>query len=582
MDGLFGADFEIDITKTKAEAKKLAKKLEQEKQIEENTSKYLKSKSLSIQERLDIIKDKVLKVLGKQVENTICIRTLDDFKNYIDKALMAGIIAVDTETNNTTDPLNCEMMGLCLYVPGEKQAYIPINHIDLNTKQLLPNQLTYIDCKNQLQRVLDNKVYILMHNGKFDYEVIKKTCNIEIPPDWDTLIGARLIDENKYADKRVGLKYLYTTEIDPAQEKYSIDELFESIPYKYVQPEIFALYAATDSMMTYKVYIWEKEYFDKPENKKLKWLAENIEMPIVQVTAEMEYTGVTIDTVYGERLKLKYNNLLQDLDKKIQKELDNLKPTIDKWRLSVEANSRTLAYVADKSKMSAEKIAQVYNLIDENGKRYKEAKPKVEQLSDPINLASPTQLAILLYDILKAPQVNKNSPRATGEEELKDIAKKRTDLKICQLLIERRGLVKLISTYIEVIPALAKHWKDGRIRYRLSSMGTNTGRFSSGGNFKYLDENENPVTINSINSQNLPSHNPEIRLLFKASTINNVIEADDNEPIAIDEAAEVEMLNGWVKCENVKIGDLMLVNDKPIAVKSINYDANSMTYLFGV
>ena len=50
MDGLFGADFEIDITKTKAEAKKLAKKLEQEKQIEENTSKYLKSKSLSIQE----------------------------------------------------------------------------------------------------------------------------------------------------------------------------------------------------------------------------------------------------------------------------------------------------------------------------------------------------------------------------------------------------------------------------------------------------------------------------------------------------------------------------------------------------
>ena len=170
MDGLFGADFEIDITKTKAEAKKLAKKLEQEKQIEENTSKYLKSKSLSIQERLDIIKDKVLAILGKQIENTICIRTLEDFKNYIDKALKAGIIAVDTETNNTTDPINCEMMGLCLYVPGEKQAYIPINHIDLNTKQLLPNQLTYIDCKNQLQRVLDNKVYILMHNGKFDYD----------------------------------------------------------------------------------------------------------------------------------------------------------------------------------------------------------------------------------------------------------------------------------------------------------------------------------------------------------------------------------------------------------------------------
>ena len=577
MEGLFGTDFEIDITKTKAEAKKIAKKLEQEKQIEENTSKYLKSKSLSIQERLDIIKDKVLNVLGKQVENTICIRTLDEFKTYIDKAIKAGIISVDTETNNTTDPINCEMMGLCLYVPGEKQVYIPINHVDLNTKQLLPNQLTYIDCRNQLQRVLDNKVYILMHNGKFDYEVIKKTCNIEIPPDWDTLIGARLIDENKYADKRVGLKYLYTTEIDPVQEKYSIDELFESIPYKYVQPELFALYAATDSMMTYKVYVWEKGYFDKPENKKLKWLAENIEMPIVSVTAKMELRGVTIDQTFAQRLKDKYNKKLIDIDTQINIELEKIKPQIDSWRLSPEANARSRQYVPKKSKMSIEKQETTYNLIDENGNRYKETKPKTEQLSDPINLASPTQLAILLYDILGAPQVNKNSPRATGEEELKTILEKKPELTLCSLMLERRGIMKLITTYIDVIPELAKNWADGKIRFRLNSYGTSTGRFSSGGKWKKLDNNDNPETIDGINIQQIPSHSTDIRQLFIGGQDETELYFNNN-LLKLPEITEVETTNGYKFGKDLAFGEKLITDEGIKTISNINYK-NKVYYI---
>ena len=48
----------------------------------------------------------------------------------------------------------------------------------------------------------------------------------------------------------------------------------------------------------------------------------------------------------------------------------------------------------------------------------KKLKSPAEQLEDPINLASPTQLAILFYDILKCPTVSKKSPRGTGKEEL--------------------------------------------------------------------------------------------------------------------------------------------------------------------
>ena len=539
MEGLFGKEFEIKVPEkkkstkseikvgqSKADIKKLAKKATVKKVAEEDTTKLLKSKKLSIQERLAIVKEKVLKILGKQVDNVITIRDNESFCKYIDKAIEKKIIAIDTETNNSTDPVTCKMMGLCLYIPGEKQAYIPINHVNVETGELLPNQLTYEDCRVQLQRILDNKVYILMHNGKFDYEVLKITCGICVPPHWDTLIGARLIDENKFADKKVSLKFIYVTEIDPTQEKYSIEELFEHIPYRLVDPELFALYAATDSLMTYRVWEWEKPYFDGPENARLKWLAENIEMPIVQVTAEMELTGVCIDQELGARLKDKYTKQLEEVDTEISKALEELKPEIDAWKLSPEANNKSRAYVSEKSKMTQEKIEQMYPNVDAEGRRYKEAKPKVEQLEDPINLASPTQLAILFYDILKCPQVSRKSPRGTGEEELETIAEKMPDLKICKLLVERRGIVKLITTYIDVIPALARHWPDGRIRYRLSSMGTDTGRFASGGKFRFLDENDEPVVLNSINSQNIPSHNPEVRLLFKAAPGYRIVGSD--------------------------------------------------------
>ena len=174
------------------------------------------------------------------------IRSLNDFSAYIDAAIQAGRIDIDTETNNTTDAMSSEMVGLCLYGPGHKQAYIPIKHVNYETGELLPNQLTYEDCKAQLQRILDNKVKVIMHNGKFDYEVISHACKIAVKPDWDTIIAARLIDENLYSEKRTSLKYLYVTLIDPKQAKYDIEGLFENVPYAFVDPEIFALYARLD------------------------------------------------------------------------------------------------------------------------------------------------------------------------------------------------------------------------------------------------------------------------------------------------------------------------------------------------
>lgn len=575
MEGLFGEDFNINLTQTKADVKKLVKKATSiKKSTKTDEEKLLASKKLTIEERLAIITEKVIKTLGSQRTNTRVIRSLDDFSAYIDKAIKVGRIDVDTETNNTTDAMSSDMVGLCLYVPGEKQVYIPIKHVNYLTGELLSNQLTYADCKVQLQRVLDNKVKVIMHNGKFDYEVISHTCKIAVKPDWDTIIAARLIDENLYSDKKTSLKWLYVTLIDPKQAKYDIEGLFENVPYAFVDPEIFALYAATDSMMTDKIYLWEQPFFEGVDNQKLKWLFENIEMPIVEVTAKMEMRGVCIDKDFGEKLKIKYNNELTVIDEKINAELEHLRDKIEAWRLTPAANEKTKMYVPKKTKMTQQKIEETYTLIDSEGKRYKETKPKTEQLGDPINLASPVQLAILFYDVCGAPEVNKKNPRATGEDELVAIHEAMPDLDICSLILERRGIVKLITTYIDVIPDLAQHWADGRIRFRLNSMGTDTGRYSSGGKWKYLDQDNKAVEISGINIQNIPSHNPEIRMLFKAKVNEYTINIKANEGEIFDEIEELETTKGFAFIKDIVENNLDVLTTDGVALKVDHYVYN--------
>lgn len=568
------ADFNIDLTKPSPE--KLAKKVANIEEGEVDAAKILKSKKVSLAEKLALIKIKVLEVLGKQKKNVIVIKTKEDFESYVSKAIEFGRIAVDTETNNSTDPMTCQLMGLCLYYEGGKQAYIPVNHVDPETGIRLEWQLTEADCREQLQRIKDAGTFVVMHNGKFDYEVIKCTCDIELEPDWDTMIGAHLLNENELK----GLKIQYTTKIDHTQDKYDIESLF-TVPYKYVDPDIFALYAATDSMMTDKLYLYQVAIFEAPGNERLYWLLKNIEMPIVKVAGDIELIGVCIDQDFGEKLRLKFNQNLEEIDARIEQELKALEPTINKWKTSTDATSQTKQFEPKKTTLSLAKLEEKYPYVDaKTGKRYKLGKAKNEQLGDPINLASPTQLAILFYDILKCPTVSKKSPRGTGKDELEALAE-RTDIALCKLILERRGVVKLISTYIDVLPALARHWPDGRIRYKLNSVGTDTGRFSSGGEFKFLDGDE-PIEISGFNSQNIPSRGDGkiTRLLFEAKKEFKDIEVDADR-ITIPEISEIETADGWKYGKDiVALKDSVLTDEGPALIEVVRYDVLKKEYEF--
>lgn len=440
MSSLWGSAFEPKENKSKT--KSTIKKTKSPKKVD--VVKTIHSKNISLPEKLNLINSEVLRVLGRFKENTVCIYGKQELSEYIDKAIENGIIAIDTETNNSLDPITCKLMGTCIYTPGMKNAYVPINHVDYKTGKRLENQCTEADIKEQLDRLKDTKT--IFHNAKFDYEVLKCTCNCVLSIYWDTMIGAKILNEN---EKSAGLKQQYIDKIDSSIEKYSIDKLFEGVEYATVDPEIFALYSATDPYMTYKLFEYQKEQFSLPENTRLYSLFREIEMPVVQVTAEMELTGVCIDKEFAKRLSDKYHKKLDNIDIKINEELSKYDTKISNWRLTPEANKKTITRSGN------------------------EGKSKNEQLSDPINISSPTQLAILIYDILKIKPVNKKSPRGTGEDILKQL-----NLPLCDLILEKRGLLKLINTYIDKLPECVSE-KDNRLHAQFNQLGAQTGRFSS-------------------------------------------------------------------------------------------------------
>ncbi len=410
-----------------------------------------------------------MKILGRYAERTRVIRTREELAEYVDIAIHNGVIAIDTETDNSLDPITCKLMGPCIYTPGQKNVYIPINHIHPVTRCRLENQLTEQDVLEEFSR-LDNVTKIITHNGKFDYQVLKCTCGWQMKVYWDTMVGVRILDEN---EKSAKLKDQYREKIDPTVDKYSIEHLFEDIEYAVVDPETFALYAATDAFITYELYKWQESQFNLVGNERLKSLFLEMEMPVMEVAAEMELTGVNIDTACADRLSKKYHKLVDAVIDEISIELEKCRPQIEEWRKTPDAT------------FQPEKLNKKTGLVTLG-------KSKSEQLKDPPVLTSPTQLAILLYDVFKTPVIDKKAPRGTGEDILEKI-----DHPLCKLVVKQRGLEKLIGTYIDKLPACVNP-KDGRLHAHFNQLGAGTGRFSS----------------SDPNLQNIPSHVKSIRMMF--------------------------------------------------------------------
>lgn len=396
--------------------------------------------------------------LGHFKDEYIIIRDLQTLENYITKSIENDMIAIDTETTGL-DPISDTIVGVCLYTPNMKACYIPINHISYITNVRVENQLSADDVGKQLSRLKDTKV--IMFNADFDIRVLRNQCNCYLTCYWDCYLAARCMNENEDANRLKPLHAKYV--LKGKEDEFTFGELFKKVSFDLVPIDTAYIYAAHDAIDTYELYDFQRQYlyYDETQSRDARngmngvsWVFFNLEMPLVDIIATMEDTGVELDLNYSKQLLDKYNSLLEEKIRSIHAELSKY----------------------DK-------------LIDEYKRTHSNAK-----IDSEINLSSPTQLAIFFYDILQIGVVDAKKPRGTGEDILEKI-----DLPIAKMILEYRALEKVIGTYIEKLPKCIN--KDGRLHGKFNQYGADTGRFSS----------------RDPNLQNIPSHNKDIRKMFKAT-----------------------------------------------------------------
>lgn len=398
----------------------------------------------SISGKVQLAKEMSQEVFADKLDRLALLDNENKIREYIDCAITNGIIAVDTETNGL-DRIDGKIAGVCLYTPGQKGVYIPVRHESFMTGIELNTNISKEFMKDQFERMNKSNIKYVLHNAKFDMHILWWMLGIKIIPYWDTQIGSQLLNENEPHK----LKVLYKKYVDNADENSkvaSFNSLFKGIEFNKVPPDVAYMYASFDPIMTYELYQFQYNFIDINgkycKEKGLERVAEvfrNIEMPLIQVVFEMECTGVKIDTDLADKLKAQYTKHKDAAEEKFNLEIEKLNDKFDKLMIKNPA---------------------AYNKLFKDGIR-------------KVSISSPTQLAILFYDVLEFESPDKKSPRGTGEAILKSFNHPLVDS-----ILEYRSMSKLLSTYIEAIPShIAK--RDNRLHANFNQYGAKTGRFSS-------------------------------------------------------------------------------------------------------
>ena len=313
--------------------------------------------------------------------------------------------AFDTETDGI-DPLRAGLVGMSFAVKENEAWYVPVSADPTEAAAQVARFAPALE---------NEKIQKIGQNIKFDLLVLRKYGVKVAGPLFDTMIAHYLINP----ELRHGMDYLAETYLH--YKTVAIEELIgpkgkKQRTMRDVAIEQVAEYAAEDADVTLKL----KNYF-APELKKeqVEPLFFDIEMPLIYVLAEMEYTGVTLDTA------------------------------------ALKQSSETLTASMNALEQEVHELA---------GKEF--------------NINSTKQVGEVLFDHLKLDDKAKKTKTggySTSEEVLEKLRSKHP---IIGKLLEYRSLKKLLSTYIDALPELI-YPETGKIHTSFNQAVTSTGRLSS-------------------------------------------------------------------------------------------------------
>lgn len=255
------------------------------------------------------------------------IKTEADFKRLCKKLKSTDEFAFDTETTSENS-MNAKLVGLSFSYDEAEAFYVPLmfkesSETDLFGKPVKQkgkseDSLPDLNLENilaDLKPVLeDKKTAKIGQNIKYDM-LVMKNYGIDLKNvGFDTMIAAYVLrPESSYKMDSLSEQYL-NYKCVPISELIGGGKAGTQITMDQVPFQVASDYAAEDADVTLRLY-HRIEY----ELKKISLdnLCREIEFPLIEVLADMEFTGVRVDTkILGD-----INEELKKAEKRLEKEI---------------------------------------------------------------------------------------------------------------------------------------------------------------------------------------------------------------------------------------------------------------------
>ena len=307
--------------------------------------------------------------------STIKVQTLEneeEISNLCRRFATTTTFAFDVKSSSSTG-IDAQMLGISLADNDSEAYFIKISPSEEKTSPLLLN----------IKKVLENaQATMIVQNAKLALEVLSK---YDIQPKgtlWDTMIAHYLINPDLHHNK----EYM--------SEEFTPDRV----------AKVFGQKASLEKQL---------------QESNMEQLFREVEMPLVPVLAEMEMTGVRLDTKELARVQQEMNERANQIEH------------------------------------------EIYELAGES-----------------FNIASPKQVGDILFgklQIMEKPKKTKTGQFVTSEEVLQQLRPKNP---IVGKILDHRALKKLLGTYVEALPKLINP-NTGHVHTSFNQCVTATGRLSS-------------------------------------------------------------------------------------------------------
>lgn len=333
------------------------------------------------------------------------IESEEEARKIRDYFLTKEILSFDTETTST-NAIDAELVGLSFAVEEFKAVYVAVP-AEREAAQRM------VDIFRPLYE--DEHIMKVGQNIKYDYEVLRR-YGIEVRgPMFDTMLAHYIVQPELHHN----MDYMAETLL--GYQTIHIDQLIGprgkgQRSMRDLQPQEVYEYAAEDADVTLRLKNVLEQKLKEVDGERLFY---DIEMPLVPVLAEMELTGVCLDTAALAETGRNFNRRLAEYEQKIYAEAD-----------------------------------------------------------ETFNISSPKQVGDILFGKMKIvdkPKKTKTGQYVTSEEVLTQL---RSRAPIVDDILSYRGLKKLLGTYVEALPRLINP-RTGHIHTCFNQAITATGRLSS-------------------------------------------------------------------------------------------------------